>query len=141
MFYCKPLQISFRFIKEESPKYLQIINPGCSIIHEKNISTLDLALLTSNANPNLEGNQTPKLTVEMGPEKVSYFDFVKNGFKIERGEPQEVKHIIEAKMIVLNPKNEHSLYSIDNEEYEVKPIRITLLPKIINMFCKKEINT
>ncbi|KAJ8966868.1 hypothetical protein NQ314_003262 [Rhamnusium bicolor] len=122
-------------------KYLGIDNPDCQKTHQKKISTADLALLTSNAIPsNLNSREIPKLQIQIGPGKVEYIDFVKNGWNSENGQSREVKEIIEARTVEINPEKEEkeSWFSIDNEYYEVKPIKITLLPKIINMFCKKE---
>lgn len=79
----------------------------------------------------------PKIIVEIGPENVSYLDFIKNGIKIEKGK-KDIQEIVEARVINLNPQNvkEDYWFSIDNEEYEVKPIKITLLPKMLNIFCR-----
>nr|XP_023013717.1 acylglycerol kinase, mitochondrial [Leptinotarsa decemlineata] len=146
---CKQPQITpkngwfSRFVKEEHPqaKYLAINNPECNKSHEKKIMTADLALSTLNIMPDLsKSNEVPKLVMEIGPEKVQYLDFLKNGFKLEKGEKKDVSEVIEAKTVNINPKVQEKevWFSIDNEEYEVKPVKITLLPKIINVFCRKE---
>lgn len=76
------------------------------------------------------------MLVEIGPDNIDYFSYVKNGLKIEKGENEDVKEVIEARVIRLSPEVEYeSWFSIDNEEYEVKPIKITILPKFINVFC------
>lgn len=52
-----------------------------------------------------------------------------------------MKESIEARIIEINPGNKsekEEWFSIDNEDYEVKPIRVTLLPKILKMYYKKE---
>lgn len=63
-------------------------------------------------------------------------DFIKNGIKIEKGEKEDIKEVVEARLVKLNPQNvtDNSWFSIDNEEYEVKPVKITVLPKLLNMF-------
>lgn len=77
-----------------------------------------------------------KLVVEIGPKNIRYIDFIKNGMRVETGSKRNVEEIFEARVIKLNPqKEENSWFSIDNEEYEVKPIKITLLPKLLNIFC------
>ncbi|CAH1098643.1 unnamed protein product [Psylliodes chrysocephalus] len=120
-------------------KYLAINNPECQICHEKKICTSDLALSTQNIIPQTK-EMLPKLVVEIGPDHVDYLDFVKNGFKLEKGEKKDIKEVIEAKSININPENDRqdTWFSIDNEDFEVRPIKITLLPRIINIFCKKD---
>ncbi|KAG5893360.1 hypothetical protein JTB14_000125 [Gonioctena quinquepunctata] len=133
-----------KYIKEENPhaKYLTVFNPECQISHERKISTADLALSTLNIIPDSsKSNDIPKLVMEIGPDKVEYLEFLKNGFRLEKGEKRDVKESIEAKTVDINPEvreEKEAWFSIDNEEYEVKPVKITLLPKIISIFCRKE---
>lgn len=96
------------------------------------MSTIDLNILINNVQ-----KSTPKIIVEIGPENVSYFDFIRNGIKLEKGTKDDIQEIVEARVIKLNPQQlkEDYWFSIDNEEYEVKPINITLLPKLLNVFC------
>ncbi|XP_057672143.1 acylglycerol kinase, mitochondrial [Diorhabda carinulata] len=131
-----------KFMKTDNPhaKYLSVSNPECQINYEKKILTSDLALSTMNITPNQSSDSLRKLIVEIGPDNVEYLDFVKNGIKLEKGEKRDIKEIIEAKIIKISPEDElqNAWFSIDNEHYEVKPVQITLLPRIINMFCKQE---
>lgn len=86
----------------------------------------------------MKKNSTPisKLNVEIGPETIKYFDFVREGLKFEKEETRNIQEALEARVIILNPQGgDGSWFSIDNEEYEVKPIKITLLPKLLNVFC------
>lgn len=89
--------------------------------------------------PNLD-NQPPKIRLCIGPDAVDYLDFVKQGWLSENGEYRPSKETIEARQIKLLPvtKNDEKgkWFSIDNEDYEAKSIQITLLPKVIQMFCK-----
>ncbi|CAH0561464.1 unnamed protein product [Brassicogethes aeneus] len=133
--------------KEVHPKakYLSINNPACQEVHEKQIATSDFSLLTSNSIPSSISQKPgiPKLEIKIGPENPEYIDFVRQGWLYEKGETKEVKEVIEAKTIQINPEvvskeEKEYWFSIDNENYEVKPIKITLLPKVINMFCTKE---
>lgn len=96
--------------------------------------------MTSNAIPKVSSSRDiPKLEIQIGPNKVDYIDFIKNGWMSENGEKREVKETIEARTIEVSPKKgKESWFSIDNEYYEVKPIKVTLLPEAINMFCKKD---
>lgn len=132
----------YRLIKENRSrdKYFGVYNPDCQTSHQKEIVTSDLALLTSNAIPkSLDSRDIPKLEIQIGPNKLDYIDFVRNGWMSENGKNREVKEVIEARTIEMNPlKGKESWFSIDNEYYEAKPIKITLLPEAVNMFCKKD---
>lgn len=99
------------------------------------MSTVDLKVLV-NSSSNV-GTDTPKIIVEIGPKNINYIGYVKNGLKIEKGEKEHVEEIVEARIIKLNPQNvtENSWFSIDSEEYDVKPIKITLLSKLVHIFC------
>lgn len=55
----------------------------------------------------------------------------------------QFKEVIEARTVDLKPEmnRENLWFSIDNEEYEVKPIRVTLLPNILKMYCNRNVNS
>ncbi|XP_017779933.1 PREDICTED: acylglycerol kinase, mitochondrial [Nicrophorus vespilloides] len=116
-----------------------IINDQCKLQQEKQISTTDLALITSNILGETSG--PPQLQLHLGPDSVDYVDFVSAGFKTETGGNREVKETILARQMEIKPvtaeEGKEIWFSIDNEDFEVKPVKITLLPKIIRMFCKK----
>lgn len=83
----------FSFIKENDDylKYQQIHNPHCNQQVEKKISTSDLTLFTSNLIPSrIQDSEPPKLNILIGPDRVDYVDFVKQGWKSEQGENREV---------------------------------------------------
>ncbi|KAF2896942.1 hypothetical protein ILUMI_09236 [Ignelater luminosus] len=116
------------------------VNDKCQEIHEKEISTLDLSLATTNTLTSL--HDLPKLQLNLGPDSIDYLDFVKQGWESENGKSRNMTEVIEAKQIEIKPtvissdENE-KWFSIDKEDFEVKPVRITLLPKAVQMFCKK----
>lgn len=121
-------------------KYLARNNPDCQISHEKKISTADLALKTTNIDSD-SSEDLPKLLLVIGPKDVKYLSFIKNGLKHEKGEKRDVEEVIAAKSVKIEPKtNKDAWFSIDNENYEVKPVNVTLLPRTIKFFCRKEIN-
>lgn len=84
-------------------------------------------------------DQTPKLILEVGPRDIKYLDFVGQGWQSEQGEAKQVANTFEARQLEIRPvkgKTEQ-WFSIDKEDFEVKPIIVTLLPKFIQMYCKK----
>lgn len=116
--------------------YSKIYNEDCIQVHEKTIDTLDFQLTTSK----IENSETPSLRVKLGPDKISYGDFVSEGWKRIKGDKTNVIEKLDARMLEIIPETISSeekpvWFAIDNEEYEVKPIRVTLVPKAIKLFC------
>lgn len=129
-----------RFFAKPKPvgkDYSKIINEKCGLQHTKEISTTDFTLLTSN----ILNSPESKLQLSIGPKSTRYVDFVKEGFKSLKGEERRFEDIIQARQIEIIPKNLNNKeiwFSIDKEEYEAKPIKITILPGVLKVFCKPE---
>ncbi|KAK5644225.1 hypothetical protein RI129_008070 [Pyrocoelia pectoralis] len=116
------------------------VNTFCKEVHEKYVSTSDFALATTNVLGNF--STTPQLTLNLGPNSLDYFDFVSEGWKSERGQNRNVEESISAKEIEIKPDEldeTERWFSIDNEEFEVKPVKITLLPKSVLIYCKETV--
>ncbi|CAG9858565.1 unnamed protein product [Phyllotreta striolata] len=118
---------------------LSVNNPECSVSREKTVRTADLSLTTLNSAPET-ATSPAKLLMRIGPDSVAYLDFVRNGFRLEKGENSDVTEVIEAKTVDIRPENakQSAWFSIDSEDFEVRPVKVTLLPRIIRVFCKKE---
>ncbi|XP_018331823.1 acylglycerol kinase, mitochondrial isoform X1 [Agrilus planipennis] len=132
--------------KERVAELTTVANDECQEIHEKEISTVDFSLFTSNIVANVDhakSNDEPaKLSLTLGPKTVDYTNFVSQGWKSEKGFGRNYSEVIEAKQIEIIPKSNQQhgkefWYSIDKEDYEVKPIKITLMPRALRMFCRK----
>lgn len=121
--------------KPAEKDYSKVINEKCAIRHQKEISTTDFLLTTAILN---EGSA--QLHLNIGPESMEYLDFVSEGFRTLNGQRRKIKDTIEARQVEIVPKNldpeKEVWFSIDKEEYEVKPVRITLLPRVLRVFCK-----
>lgn len=77
--------------------YSKIINPECS-------NYLKIPIRTFNVNINLDVKQTPVLRINVGPENISYTEFVKEGYLKFRDENSEIQNsIIEAKDVIVTP--------------------------------------
>lgn len=118
-----------------------IINETCGLLQTKDISTVDLALKVS-AN---EEDTPPHLDLHLGSPSstVSYSNFVAQGFKIEQGEkrpPVESLHLRQIEIVpqIERSETKESWYSIDKEDYEVRPIRVTIVPNAIKIFCNNK---
>lgn len=138
--------------KASLPDYSRVKNDRCSVQNELKIHTTGLRLTTSNATHAID-NQTetepPKLHVELA--KLNYgFDFVLDSWKrLNSGNIEfDTEYAVRSIQIIPNvdaietsdtdeQKDEkivEKYFSIDNEAYETKPVKITLLPKTINLY-------
>lgn len=131
----------FNANQKKVPDYSKILNPNCLITQEEEIDTSELVITTNT----VEGISTDKskmnIKLNTKPDDKGY-DYILNSWKRLRERryldlPQS--RTIEARTLVLLPEtnsddDKEVYYSIDNESYEVKPIKITLLPKRIEFF-------
>lgn len=80
--------------------YSKIINPECS-------NYLKIPVRTLNVNINLDMEQAPFLRINIGPQHISYTEFVKEGYSKLMDEPSEITNsIIEAKDVIVMPLND-----------------------------------
>ncbi|XP_024943863.1 acylglycerol kinase, mitochondrial isoform X2 [Cephus cinctus] len=124
-----------------SVDYSKITNEKCGEVHEMPIAASEVHVTTSNAK-GVKAPAVPAVKVELGPKSVSYATFVAEGWKRVHGNKTLVNHTVEAKDIELHPKKaedisreKEEMFSIDNEEFELKPIKIRLLPRTVKIFC------
>ncbi|XP_050543355.1 acylglycerol kinase, mitochondrial isoform X2 [Daktulosphaira vitifoliae] len=111
--------------------YSKVINPECNIYEKQSIRSLNVSI-------NLNVGPHPSLKINIGPEEILYSDFVKEGYQKFIGKSGGIINYLtkEAKEIILSPHTyEDKWLSIDNEDYEVKPMKLTLIPNSIYLFC------
>ncbi|XP_043251580.1 acylglycerol kinase, mitochondrial [Colletes gigas] len=133
--------VSRRNTITDNVDYSRIINENCGVRHELPVSTSELHIETSNIDKSQALSSSPlsSLKVKKGPKCENYFSFVVEGWKQENNNEQLYEQIIEAKDIELIPQeitNENTLY-IDNEEYELKTVKIKLLSRAVKVFCPR----
>ncbi|XP_069704087.1 acylglycerol kinase, mitochondrial [Periplaneta americana] len=123
--------------------YSNVINEQCGTNLQKEISTVDLNVTTANTSPKCIRDGDPHIQVALGPPSVGYTEFVSEGWRRENGEMPCYENILEVRELELRPvlketksEDQQQWISIDNEDYEVKPIHATLLPKKVHVFCK-----
>ncbi|XP_014277853.1 acylglycerol kinase, mitochondrial [Halyomorpha halys] len=119
--------------------YSKITNPECSTVEEISVKTSDLSVVTSN-DPFLElDKEKPHLLLSIAPKTKYQGDLLFDGYKfLNEGKPSVGK--IEMKQLEIRPETEkpegdEENLSIDNEDFEVRPIRVTVLPNAVNVFC------
>lgn len=128
---------------EKAPDYSKVLNPNCLNTHEALIDTSELVISTNTAE-GLPDNQS-KMNIKMNVTDNDYgFNYIWNSWqrlKERRYLDLPQSKDFEARTVVLLPEetktredDKEVYYSIDNEPYEVMPIKITLLPKRLEFF-------
>jgi acylglycerol kinase len=122
---------------ETSPDFSKILNPNCLNNHEMTIDTSEL-LISTNTVEGAVSDSPSKLNIKVSNKTTDKgFDYILSCWKRLRTRRfMEIPNSrqIEARTVVLFPENkvekdEEIYFSIDNEPYEVRPVKITLLPK------------
>ncbi|CAG9785823.1 unnamed protein product [Diatraea saccharalis] len=117
----------------------KVLNPECSTSQELCIKTCEFKIETNNIR-----NQfyQPSLNIMLGKNGYSYTEFVSEGWNRLKRKSNKLD-VIPARTVELIPNETTNevLIEIDNEEFELKPIKVTLLPRTVKFFCKSELNT
>lgn len=131
--------------QEKAPEYSKVLNPNCLNTHEEMIDTPELVITTNT----VEGipNDKSKMNIKINTKPDDKgFDYILSSWKRLRERrylelPQS--RTVEARTLVLLPEAlseeaKEVYYWIDNEPYEVMPIKITLLPKRVEFFTQSK---
>lgn len=127
--------------KESADPSRSRLNPECG--HRLEIQMEDvseLLLTTRNVEDILE--TPPRLNIRLGSAKVSKTDWIQDAWQRTNDElnSKVLDRIIGSRTMELIPEQRtkadgsEEFYSIDNEAFEVKPIRVTLLPERVSIF-------
>lgn len=133
--------------QDKTPDYSKVLNPNCLVTHQETVDTSEFIISTNTA----EGlpDDTSKMNIKINTKEDDWgFDYIFNSWRRLRERqyldlPQN--KTVEARTLVLLPETKKQqevegeedkevYYSIDNESYEVMPIKITLLPKRVEFF-------
>ncbi|XP_056334761.1 acylglycerol kinase, mitochondrial [Danio aesculapii] len=120
---------------EEPPK-----EPEPERWESKDISTLELTVLTHNKNP-VRRRVDDSLLIRLDPESLTAGQFITEGTNksADPMEPIENAVQIEASAARLElPEEGAGFYDIDNEEYEAMSVEVRLLPRKLRFFCSAE---
>lgn len=121
--------------KVVGPDYSKITNDNCGNKTEIDVEPSELLLTT---NVHRLPDEIPKISLKIGKYEESSIDFVKHGwsrlgvndFEAESEGIRSVEIVPE----VVSTEEKEIFFSIDNESYEVKPVRITMIPRAIQMY-------
>lgn len=126
---------------EKAPEYSKIFNPNCLNAHEEQLNTSELVISTNTAVgiPDKNSKINIKLNTKTDDTGIDYILSSWKRLRERRFLDIPESRTIEARTIVLRPEDSKDedkdvYYSIDNEQYEVMPIKITLLPKRVDFF-------
>ncbi|XP_013187149.1 acylglycerol kinase, mitochondrial [Amyelois transitella] len=117
---------------QESKQLLD--NPECSKTQELCYKVSDFRIQTENK------NGMPVLNVMLGKNGYTYTEFVAEGWNRLKNMRKNT-FVIPARTVELLPleSEKEVMIEIDREEFEVKPVKVTLLPKIIKLFCSPQV--
>lgn len=127
--------------QEKAPDYSKILNPNCLTTHEDTIDTSEFVISTNTAEGISDNKSKMNIKINTKRDDIG-IDYILSSWKrVSNRRYLDVPHskVIEARTLVLLPEtnseeDKEIYYSIDNENYEVMPIKITLLPKKIEFF-------
>ncbi|XP_063618419.1 acylglycerol kinase, mitochondrial isoform X2 [Cydia splendana] len=107
------------------------INPECLKSEELCFKTAEFKIETA-----AEKQEKPSLKIILGKSSYSYAQFVSEGWDRLKKKP-EGKEVICARTVELLPHDpgKEVTIEIDKEEFELKPVKVTILPKIVKLFC------
>ncbi|CAG9579075.1 unnamed protein product [Danaus chrysippus] len=110
------------------------INPECATESEMCFKTTDFII-----QPQVSDG-VPSLNVGLAKNSYSYFEFVSEGWRRAKGDDNR-SAVVQARTIELQPQEPKPdvVIAIDQEEFEVKPVKITILPNKVKFFCRPEL--
>ncbi|CAG9801379.1 unnamed protein product [Chironomus riparius] len=132
----------FNSSKEVVPEYSKVLNPHCLETTEIDINTSEFAI-TTNCQEGIV-NETPKLTIKIGDKPNNYGpSYIWESWKRVYNKkfldlPNSTN--LQSRQVLLIPKEDNSeekkenFFSIDHNLFEVRPIKVTLLPKKVDFF-------
>lgn len=117
------------------PDYSKVINENCPNKTEIEVEPSELLLTT---NMNRLPDEIPKISMKIGKYEESSIDFVRNswrrlGIKDFESKDEEIRSV-EIIPEMVSTEDKEIFFSIDNESYEVKPVRISVVPRAIQMY-------
>lgn len=117
------------------PDYSKIINENCQSKTEIEVEPSELLLTT---NVNRQPDEVPRISLKIGKYEESSIDFVKNSWRRLGINDFECKNedirSVEIVPEVVSTEEKEIFFSIDNEAYEVKPVRISVIPRAIEFY-------
>lgn len=123
---------------DQHPDYSKVVNVNCQTQIERDITPGEVFVANNVQRPI---DQMPKLTIHLGKQEDSAIDFIRDSWSRLKNDnfalAQESLDIRSAEIYpdTLYSDDKEIYFSIDNEAYEVKPVRVSVLPRAVQLFC------
>lgn len=126
----------------QTPDYSKVVNKHCAEVTEITVQPSEILLTTENGEEagkrSDELTALPQIALKLGNGDQG-FDFVTESWRRVRTNHFEplIEYPVRTVDILpeqISTEERERFFSIDNEAYEVKPIRVTLLPKAIQFY-------
>lgn len=116
--------------------YTQISNQVCGNVEEICFKTTEVKLTLNDGDVRVP----PHLSISLGKMNLGYFEYVAEGWNRLNKKQPTVNNIMAARTVEIYPQKvsregEEIWFAIDNEEFDVKPIKITFLPHAIKVYA------
>ncbi|XP_062710560.1 acylglycerol kinase, mitochondrial isoform X2 [Aedes albopictus] len=124
--------------------YSKVVNEKCSVPYELEVDAAELVLQTTNTEVTGQKEDNSKLAVKVGTPVDSVFTFLSDSWSRiwnRKFANCPTEKVLEARTVYLIPEklkanegDSEAYYSIDSEAYEVRPVRVTLVPRAVEVF-------
>lgn len=124
----------------QTPDYSKVVNENCTKTAEIDVEKCSGILLatTNTSEVDVMPSDPPKIVVKLGNE-VTGFEFILESWTrlktnlFNTGAEHSVR-TVEILPDIVSTDDAEKFFSIDNEAYEVKPIRVSIQPKILEFY-------
>lgn len=126
---------------QQVPEYSKVMNENCTKVLSSEVNPSELVLSVDSGEGESQATDAlpHSLKINVGYNVQGGFDFIGKSWSRIRTHEVDVKNRILARTVELIPaqvstEEKEIFYSIDNEPYEVRPVKISLVPKAIDMY-------
>ncbi|KAK3868740.1 hypothetical protein Pcinc_025908 [Petrolisthes cinctipes] len=128
--------------QEERIDYSSIINEACGKLERKTVLNTSDVTVQSRNTPESEDIPGYALSVKTGPSNVGAFEFIQEGWRREWSNVRTVAEELIVGEVTLKPTGKTTTeegkdreLNIDNEAFEVRPMRIRARPSAVTIFA------
>lgn len=121
--------------------YSKVNNANCAIQKSIECDSAGILINTSNVQQNQTNDNVPHLTLKLVNGE-SGFAFISDSWNRLNNQQINLQREEVARSIEIQPRpvpsknpDQERFFYIDNESYEIKPVRITLLPKLVDFYA------
>lgn len=120
------------------PDLSKVVNNNCRVTTAIEAQPSEILI---SINPTRQFDETPALNVMFGKDTMTATDFILDSWKRLRTVEFIPDSVMNVRTLEFQPENVYSeeneaFFSIDNEAYEVKPVRISVVPGAVRMFVR-----